>query len=114
MKEKILILGGNGFIGLHLTRKLRNIGFECFSLSLSKLDEKNKEDKIHYLNADITDFAELSNVIGQKKYDYIVNLSGYVDHRNFSNEGLHVLNTHFGGLLNLLKIMLVELLVIKI
>ena len=104
MKEKILILGGNGFIGIHLIRKLRDIGFECFSLSLNKLDKNNKEDKIHYLFADISDYSELSKVIGQNKFDYVVNLSGYVDHRNLSNGGLSVLNTHFGGLLNLLRI----------
>ncbi len=104
MKEKILILGGNGFIGIHLIRKLRDIGFECFSLSLNKLDKNNKEDKIHYLYADISDYSELARVIGQNKYDYVVNLSGYVDHRNLSNGGLSVLNTHFGGLLNLLRI----------
>ena len=33
-----------------------------------------------------------------------MNLSGYVDHRSLSNGGLSVLNTHFGGLLNLLRI----------
>ncbi len=104
MKEKILILGGNGFIGIHLIRKLRDIGFECFSLSLNKLDKNNKEDKIHYLYADISNFSELTKVIGQNKYDYVVNLSGYVDHSNLSNGGLSVLNTHFGGLLNLLRI----------
>ncbi len=104
MKEKILILGGNGFIGIHLIRKLSNIGFECFSLSLNKVDEKNKEDKIHYLNADISDYSELSKVIGQNKYDYVINLSGYVDHRNLSNGGIDVLNSHFGGLLNLLRV----------
>tara|TARA_S200000501_G_C20848318_1_gene754608 strand:- start:576 stop:1496 length:921 start_codon:yes stop_codon:yes gene_type:complete len=104
VKEKILILGGNGFIGIHLIRKLRDIGFECFSLSLNKLDKNNKEDKIHYLYADISNFSELTKVIGQNKYDYVVNLSGYVDHSNLSNGGLSVLNTHFGGLLNLLRI----------
>ena len=80
------------------------MGYECFSLSLNKIDEKNKEDKINYLNADISDFSELSEVIGRNKYDYVVNLSGYVDHSNLSSGGLSVLNTHFGGLLNLLKI----------
>ena len=104
MKEKILILGGNGFIGIHLIKKLSNIGFECFSLSLNKVDEKNKENKVHYLNADISDYSELSKVIGQNKYDYVINLSGYVDHRNLSNGGIHVLNSHFGGLLNLLRV----------
>ena len=104
VKEKILILGGNGFIGIHLIRKLRNIGYECFSLSLNKVNEKKKEDNIYYLYADISDFSELSKVIGQNKYDYVVNLSGYVDHRSISNGGISVLNTHFGGLLNLLRI----------
>ena len=104
MKEKILVIGGNGFIGIHLIRKLRDIGFECFSLSLNKLDKNNKEDEIHYLYADISDFSELTKVIGQNKYDYVVNLSGYVDHRNLLNGGLSVFNTHFGGLLNLLRI----------
>ena len=108
MKEKILILGGNGFIGIHLIRKLKNIGFECFSLSLKKVDEKNKEDRINYLNADLSNFSELTKVIGQNKFDYIVNLSGYVDHRNFSDGGIHVLNTHFGGLLNLLRIIIYQ------
>ena len=104
MKEKILILGGNGFIGIHLIRKLSNIGYECFSLSLNKVDEKKREDNINYFNADVSDFLELKKEIGHIKYDYIVNLSGYVDHRSLKNGGLNVLNTHFGGLLNLLRI----------
>ena len=36
MKEKILILGGNGFIGRHLISRLSNRDYECFSLSLKK------------------------------------------------------------------------------
>ena len=105
MKEKILILGGNGFIGSHLIIRLREIGYECFSLSLNKVKEKSKDDHIYFLNANLSDFSDLEKVIGKRQFDYVINLSGYIDHSDFSNGGLDVLNTHFGGLLNLLKIL---------
>ncbi|MDC3171328.1 NAD-dependent epimerase/dehydratase family protein [Prochlorococcus sp. AH-716-E13] len=104
MKDKILILGGNGFIGVHLIRRLKDIGYDCFSLSLKKIKEKSKEDNIYFLNANLADLSEVKKVLENRHFDYVVNLSGYIDHSDFFNGGVDVLNTHFGGLLNILKI----------
>ena len=105
MKDKILILGGNGFIGFHLIRKLKKIGYECFSLSLNKLKKISKEDNINFLYANLTSESDLRTVFANRKFDYVINLAGYIDHSNFSKGGINIVNTHFGGLLNVLKIL---------
>ena len=38
-----------------------------------------------------------------EEFDYVVNLGGYIDHAMFSSGGCAVIETHFSGLLNLVR-----------
>lgn len=94
-REKILIIGGTGFIGYHLSKFLISKNYKVTSLSTKPPSKNNKVIGVKYLFSDIVDFKNLN--IGKENYQYVVNLSGYVDH---SNNKL-TYNTHYIGCVNL-------------
>lgn len=54
MKEKILILGGTGFIGYHLAKEALRRRFQVFSLSKNAPVKKRYLKKVKYIIADIS------------------------------------------------------------
>ena len=78
-KKKILIPGGTGFIGYHLALFLIKKGWVVHSLSKSKPKYFRKLNKVKYIYCDIRNKKDLKKKL-DNYYDYIVNLSGYVDH----------------------------------
>ena len=101
MKKKILIIGGSGFLGHNLLRKLSRIGkFDLYSLSKFKIDASKRIRNITYIFCDISKILILRKKI-KKNYDVIINLSGNIDHKK-NNENLKI---HYIGLNNLLKVL---------
>ena len=80
-KKKILIAGGTGFIGYHLSKRCLDLNWEITSLSTKKPNKYRQLNKVKYLICDITRKKNLKKKI-KKKYDFVVNLAGYVDHSN--------------------------------
>tara|TARA_B100000989_G_scaffold49912_1_gene32897 strand:- start:7358 stop:8278 length:921 start_codon:yes stop_codon:yes gene_type:complete len=95
-KKKILITGGTGFIGFHLALFLTKKNWTVHSLSKSKPKNFRKIDKVKYIYCDIRKKNNLKKKLDDY-YDYIVNLSGYVDHSKNSS----IIKTHFNGCKNL-------------
>ena len=95
--DKVLIIGGSGFIGRHLVKRcLKDTRFvTCIGFSQSIKDF----DTIH---VDIKNSDKLRNVLYGKSFDYIFNLGGYIDHTHYFKGGRNVIETHFTGLLNVL------------
>ena len=81
MKEKILILGGTGFIGYHLAKEALSRGFQVSSLSKNAPIKKRYLKKVKYIIADISDKNFIKKKI-KDNFQYVVNLAGYVDHSN--------------------------------
>ncbi len=83
MKKKIqlLIAGGTGFIGYHLAKKAISKGWIVTSLSTKKPKRLRRLKKVKYIICDLNKKKKLKTIL-KKKYSYVVNLSGYVDHSN--------------------------------
>ena len=104
MAEKLLIVGGTGFIGSNLAHKALENAFNTTVLSLNLPAKDRQIEGVEYLQADITNFDQLRERLPSYKFDYIVNLAGYIDHSRFLDGGRKVINTHFDGVQNLLQV----------
>ena len=83
MKKKILIIGGSGFIGLNLILKIiRNKYFEVTSVSRSIPNKLKKIKKLKIIKADFTKFSLITKKLKNKKYDFVINLGGNINHKD--------------------------------
>ena len=96
-KKKLLIVGGSGFLGYHLS-KICIKKYDITSLSLSKPIKERKINKVKYIICDISKKKNLEKKI-KHNYEIVVNLGGYIDHQNI----LRTKNSHFIGCKNLVN-----------
>ncbi len=59
--KKILVLGGNGFIGKNLCKYLKSRGEDVYSFDMASPD--TREEGVHYLEGDFFDDFTLKNII---------------------------------------------------
>ena len=100
MKKKILIVGGTGFIGYALSKKCITLGWNVFSLSSKKVKSSRKLDKVTYLYCDVSKKKKLIKILRNRKFDYVFNLGGYVDH----SKNVKTYESHYIGCRNLVEV----------
>jgi len=72
--DKILITGGSGFIGKHLTEYLQQFDFDIYSLSIDKdINDKNN------IFCDLKDKNKIDAIFTENKFDYIIHLAAFKD-----------------------------------
>lgn len=103
-RNRLLVVGGNGFIGRHVVAHAVALGWSVTSLCLSAAPDKFLPS-VTYLVADITDAAALNRTLARCSFEYVVNCSGYIDHTPFFQGGREILETHFNGVLNLAELL---------
>ena len=103
MTGDALIIGGTGFLGHHLTKKLSQSDLCCTVLSRVEPNAFKKIVGVNYIQADLGRQQEVNAALEGSSYKYVINLGGYVDHSPFMNGGMRVLETHFFGLCNVLN-----------
>ena len=83
MKNKILILGGSGFIGKKPYNKTnkRKKNFEITLASRGFKSSKHVKKRVNFIKCDLTNSKSLLK-FKNLNFDYIVNLSGNIDHKN--------------------------------
>lgn len=100
MQENILIIGGTGFIGKHLSRQAKLNNLKVTVLSKNILDKINGVD---YQKVNIENIEEVEFFFKTRSFEYIINLSGYINHSLFFTNGMTVIKNHFEGLLNIVR-----------
>jgi nucleoside-diphosphate-sugar epimerase len=98
--DRVLIVGGTGFIGRHLAGRCLSDTPHVTCLSLVKNNPIN--EKTEALHADIGDREQLKSVLHSRGFDYVFNLGGYIDHAHYFKGGRRLIESHFIGLLNLI------------
>jgi len=101
--DKILIIGGTGFIGGRLAERcLRSSSYvTCLGLG-DKKEGALVAGKAKFLHADIADKSQLEAVLRNRPFDYVFNLGGYIDHTAYFNGGRRLIESHFTGVMNLI------------
>ena len=102
MKSKLLVLGGSGFIGSHVAQRGINKGYETYVICRRLPKKKIIIKGVKYINLDISNKNDLK-IISKISFNYIVNLSGYIDHSSFFEAGKDLINLHFYSLVNLIS-----------
>ena len=99
--SSILVVGGTGFIGINLVKRLLTLGAKVTCLSLKIKKNKLTHRNLKYVYCDYTKFNLLKKKIN-KPFKYVVNLGGYIDHSKFFTKGRLVIDNHFLSTMNLL------------
>jgi UDP-glucose 4-epimerase len=77
-EKKVLIIGGSGFIGQHLTNKLLESGHEVVIYDLKQARfKKGSEKKVNFIEGDVFDEKKLKKII--VSCDVVVHLVGLPD-----------------------------------
>ena len=100
-KKSILIIGGTGFIGTNLTKKVLKLGWDVTCLSLIKKNNYLVHKNLKYIYCDFTKNISLKRKLN-KSFDYVVNLGGYIDHSKFFKKGKSIINAHFFSTINII------------
>jgi len=99
--NKLLIVGGTGFIGNQLVRDAIKLDYQVTVLSLNELAAEKRNNAAHYIRANMASYDELEKALAGQKFNYVINLGGYINHAKYLDGGRAVMDIHLAGVQNL-------------
>jgi len=103
--NRILVIGGTGFIGYHFLLAAKKKEANISSLSLHPPNRDRLVKGVKYLHGDILNLIELKKILQKKEFEYVVNFGGYIKHTLFHEGGRQFIEEHFTAIQNLLTIL---------
>lgn len=97
----ILVAGGSGFIGENLILELLSRGIKVISISKNRSKLKRKIKNVNYIFHDLNEPINEKNLGILNHIDYVINCSGYVDHKSFLRGGESVFRNNLQSFFSL-------------
>ncbi|MBT4594420.1 NAD(P)-dependent oxidoreductase [bacterium] len=104
--KRCLVVGGGGFVGANLGRRLARLGTDIFVIN----EPRKKLWRIHDLlfsvdvfQADVSDFREVRRIVREVKPDVIFNMVTYGDSA-YQDDQERIFDTNFYATVNLLNV----------
>jgi len=98
--EKVIVTGGNGFIGRNLVEKLsQNQTFEVISVDINHSDH-SKITNVQYVECDLTDAESVRDL---PPVDYVFHLAAINGTQRFYSEPWHVMYNSLASTLNIIN-----------
>jgi UDP-glucose 4-epimerase len=98
--EKVIVTGGNGFIGRNLVERLsQNPSFEVFSVDINHLG-LSKKTNVQYLECDLTDAESVKDL---PPVDYVFHLAAINGTQRFYSEPWHVFYNSLVSTMNIVN-----------
>lgn len=88
---RILITGGLGFIGTHLSRKLDSVGHEVH------IFDRIRDTRERYHRGDINDYHSLERAFDEVKPEIVIHLAGMVSRKECEETPTLAIMTNVGG-----------------
>ncbi len=101
---KLLVLGGYGYLGKKIILQALEKNWKVVSVSKKRNSKKLEHKNLKNLFFDMTNIKKLKS-LSTYHFDYVVNVSGYVDHSLFYKNGIEIVNNHLIMVLNLISIL---------
>jgi len=101
---KLLVLGGYGYLGNKIILQALEKNWKVVSVSKKRNSRQLEHKNLKNLFFDMTNLKKLKS-LSRYHFDYVVNVSGYVDHSLFCKNGIEIANNHLIMVLNLISIL---------
>ena len=96
---RVLVIGGTGFIGYNLLKKLKSFGYKLTSISLRNPKKLNHISGVNYIKLNIVRKNEFKKI--KNKFDIVVNAGGYGGLDNNFRNIKKIYETQYKGLKNI-------------